>query len=162
MPEVICNTSPLQYLHQLGLLELLPSLAGSVTVPPAVGAELAAGRALGIDLPIIERLAWVIVRGPKSAAALPLATDLGAGEAEVLALACEAKDPLVILDDRLARRVAAMLGIPFRGTLGLLLDGKKIGRIALVAPLLDNLRSLGFRIDDATRREVLALAGEAQ
>ena len=30
MSEVVCNTSPLQYLHQLGLLHLLPALAPKV------------------------------------------------------------------------------------------------------------------------------------
>jgi len=43
LPEVICNTSPLQYLHQLGLLHVLPALAGQVVVPPAVVDELAEG-----------------------------------------------------------------------------------------------------------------------
>ncbi len=50
MPEVICNTSALQYLHQLGLLHLLRDLYGSVTVPEAVVREIAAGRQQGVDL----------------------------------------------------------------------------------------------------------------
>ncbi len=33
---VISNTSPLQYLHQAGLLDLLPRLFGRVIVPQAV------------------------------------------------------------------------------------------------------------------------------
>ena len=44
MSEFICNTSPLQYLHQLGLLDILRKLTGNVTVPPAVVGELQAGR----------------------------------------------------------------------------------------------------------------------
>ena len=36
MPEVVSNTFPLQYLHQLGLLDLLPRLVGRFTVPQAV------------------------------------------------------------------------------------------------------------------------------
>ncbi|MBI2478605.1 MAG: hypothetical protein HYV60_08195 [Planctomycetia bacterium] len=36
MSEVVCSTSPLQYPHQLGLLHILPALAGRVIVPPAV------------------------------------------------------------------------------------------------------------------------------
>jgi hypothetical protein len=49
--EVISNTSPLQYLHQVGLLDLLPALYTRVTVMEAVAAELEDGRAAGIDLP---------------------------------------------------------------------------------------------------------------
>lgn len=51
MSEFICNTSPLQYLHQLGLLDILPKLTGNVTVPPAVTGELQAGRSKGASVP---------------------------------------------------------------------------------------------------------------
>jgi hypothetical protein len=39
LPEFICNTSPLQYLHQLGWLEILPVLTGRVVIPPAFGQD---------------------------------------------------------------------------------------------------------------------------
>jgi predicted nucleic acid-binding protein len=81
LPEVICNTSPLQYLHQLGHLRLLPALAGRVIVPPAVVDELAVGRGLGVDLPAVDTLDWVTVRRPAGASAGPLITDLGDGNA---------------------------------------------------------------------------------
>jgi len=48
MPEVVCNTSVLQYLHQLGLLQLLRELYSRVTVPEAVARELADGRTQGV------------------------------------------------------------------------------------------------------------------
>jgi len=56
LPEVICNTSPLQYLHQIGQLQLLPALAGHITVPPAVLEELAAGQAQGLNLPDLSKV----------------------------------------------------------------------------------------------------------
>lgn len=40
MPEVICNASPLLYLHRLGALEWLHSLFSEVWVPAAVIAVL--------------------------------------------------------------------------------------------------------------------------
>lgn len=104
MPEVICNTSPLQYLHQIGMLHLLPALVGQVIVPEAVVEELAIGRALGISLPDPETLDWITVRQPVSAPVLPVVTDLGPGETQVLALALESSDAIVIMDDD--RRVA--------------------------------------------------------
>lgn len=160
MPEIICNTSPLQYLHQLGLLHLLSDLAGRIIVPSAVISELSAGRAQGVDLPIPEKLEWITIRAPVSAPVIPLVVDLGAGETEVLALALESGNAQVLLDDALARRVAAMLGLSFRGTLGLLLDAKKAGLVPAVGPLLDRLRLLGFWLSQETRRNVLELAGE--
>lgn len=161
MPEVICNTSPLQYLYQLGLLHLLPALAGRVIVPSAVVDELAAGRALGVNLPDPTVLDWVTIKRPASASALPLVTDLGPGETEVLMLALELKDVVVVLDDALARRVAETLGIQLTGTLGLLLDAKRTGLVSAVKPLLDQLENLRFRLAPHTRAAVLKLAGEA-
>lgn len=96
MPEVICNTSPLQYLHQAGILHLLPSLTGKIIIPPAVAAELTAGKKAGIDLPDITSLAWLELRLPMSATALPLVTDLGNLEilkTPSIALFCSTKCP---------------------------------------------------------------------
>jgi len=160
LPEVICNTSPLQYLHQSRQLALLPALAGSVTIPPAVREELAEGRRRGVDLPVPENLDWVTVRAPAAISAERLIRDLGRGETEVLMLALESSDAVAVLDDALARRIAVSLGIRLTGTLGLLIDAKKIGRLAAVAPLLDQLQTLGFRLASHTRTAVLKLAGE--
>ncbi len=120
MPEVICNTSPIQYLHQLGLLRILPALAGRVIVPPAVINELGEGRSLGMNLPDLAGLGWIEIRRPLSQRAAPLVTNLGAGETEVLMLGLELDDAVVLLDDAFARRVSESLGLRFKGTLGLL------------------------------------------
>jgi predicted nucleic acid-binding protein len=160
MPEVIVDTSPLQYLHQLGLLELLPDFYGEILIPESVVREIAAGRALGVALPELATLRWIKVRRVVGLAVLPLVSDLGAGEREVLALALEADHPLVVLDDALARRVARRLDLTLTGTLGLLLKAKQAGRIARLEPLLDRLETLNFRLDQATRVSVLSLAGE--
>jgi|SRR3954447_9691350 len=160
MPEVIVDTSPLQYLHQLGLLDLLPDFYGEILIPESVVREIAAGRALGVALPELNTLPWIKVRRVAGLAVLPLVSDLGAGEREVLALALEADQPLVVLDDALARRVARRLDLALTGTLGLLLKAKQAGRIARLEPLLDRLEALNFRLDPDTRLSVLRLAGE--
>jgi predicted nucleic acid-binding protein len=160
MPEVIVDTSPLQYLHQLGLLDLLPSFYGEVLVPEAVVREIAVGRSQGVFLPEMESLPWIEIRKVVGQAVLPLVSDLGAGERAVLALALEAKQPLIVLDDRLARRQAQRFNLPMTGTLGLLIKGKRSGRIDQLAPLLDRLEGLNFRLDTATGVSVLELAGE--
>lgn len=160
MTDVACNTSPFQYLHQLGLLRLLPALVGAVTVPPVVVAELDAGRSHGVDVPDIRSLEWVRIRTPVGVSALPLVNDLGPGEAEVLMLALESPGTMVLLDDNVARQAAGALGIPFKGTLGLLLEAKRAGLLPSVSPLLDQLQALRFRIAPSTRSAVLELAGE--
>ena len=117
MPEVVCNTSPLQYLHQIGQLRIRPALAGSIIVPISVQAELDAGIAKGLDLPKIENLNWIQIRAPISVKAASLITDLGPGESQVLMLALETPGSIALLDDGLARRVAIARGIPIKGTL---------------------------------------------
>jgi predicted nucleic acid-binding protein len=161
LAEVICNTSPLQYLHQIGRLELLPDLVSRTIVPTAVARELAEGRLRGLDLPIPEDLPWVDVREPSSEQVVRLVADLGPGETGVLLLALEGNDPVVILDDALARRHAESLGIRLTGTLGILLDAKRCGLVPAVAPLVGDLQRLGFRLSDQTRRAFLRMARES-
>ena len=125
MPEVICNTSPLQYLHQIGRLSILPALVGSIVVPPAVLVELDAGIEKGLDLPQPEKLRWVRIQAPISATAASLITDLGPGESQVLMLALEMPGSIALLDDALARRVAIANSIPIKGTLGFIFRCEK-------------------------------------
>lgn len=162
MPEVISNTSPLQYLHQLGLLDLLPRLVGRITIPQAVVEELEAGRSLGHDLPEVAALPWVGVRAP-AASPRAFSPDLGRGETDVLRLALEspAGDVAVILDDMRAREAAGRFGLKLTGTLGVLLYAKRAGLLPEVKTHLDRLDALGFRLSPRTRAAVLGLAGES-
>jgi predicted nucleic acid-binding protein len=160
LPDLICDTSPIQYLYQLDLLRILPALAKQVIVPPAVVEELEAGRALGVSLPDLTALNWVTVHRPTSELALPLVTDMGPGETQVLMLALESREAIAVIDDAVARHVAEALKIRLTGTLGLLLDAKRAGLVPTVAPLLDQLQALRFRLAPHTRLAVLKLAEE--
>ena len=161
MPEVISNTSPLQYLYQVDLLNVLPVLYGGITIPEAVANELAEGRARSVALPDPGSSPWVTVREVRQRTLLPLVADLGPGEREVLALAAETPGSLVLLDDAIARRYARLLGVAFTGTLGVLLKAKRSGHVRAVAPVLTRLDTLRFRLDPTTRAAVLKLAGKA-
>ena len=160
MPAVICDTSPLQYLHQIGLLHLLPILFGTVQVPMAVAAEITEGRRRGIPLPELAGLSWVTTRPVDARRLTSLPRQLGSGEKEVLALGLEAADSLLVLDDRDARRHAITMGLEITGTVGLLLLAKERGVLDLIQPALDRLQGLRFRLSAETRRIVLNLAGE--
>ncbi len=159
MREVVTNTSPLLYLHQLGKLELLGALYSKVLVPKSVVDELDAGRALGHDVPRVDELPWTRVVSSPTVALLALATDLGRGESEAIAIAHE-RQALLILDDGLARRHASLLRITLTGTLGVLLKAKTSGHISRVEPLVTRLSELGFHLSARTRDAVLKLANE--
>ncbi|MBI3797688.1 MAG: DUF3368 domain-containing protein [Deltaproteobacteria bacterium] len=159
MPELaISNTSPLFYLHRLRHLDLLQKLYGRITVPAAIVNELKAGRDQGEDAPEVADYSWIEVRPVRVPQLIGLITDLGPGEAEVLALALEEAGSLVILDDRLAREVAKLQNVRITGTAGVLLKAKQEGHISAVAPLLDQLTQLGFRLGDAVKASILRLA----
>lgn len=162
MPDLICDTSPIQYLYQLELLHIVQTLGEQVFVPPAVVDEIEVGRSLGVSLPDLSGLDWVTIQRPLSEQALPLVTNLGPGETEVLMLALEMREAVAILDDALAREIADTLDLRFTGTLGLLLDAKKVGLVPEVRPLLDKLQALRFRLASPTYDAVLRLAGESE
>ena len=160
MTEIICDTSPLQYLHQLGLLHLLPALVEKIIVPTAVFTEIETGRNNSVDLPDLSTLEWIKIRQAETLTVIATAIDLGAGETEVLSLALTSKNAVVILDDLLARKAADELGIKIIGTLGILLEAKRKNFLSEVKPILDELENLRFRLSRSTREAVLKLASE--
>ena len=157
---MIVNTSPLQYLYQLGQIDLFKKLFGQIVIPEAVAGELGAGLRLGVSLPAPQTLEWVVVCNPASPAGGLLAWDLGAGESAVLSLALERPGSWVVLDDKLARQAAVHLKVPLLGTVGILLRAKQARYIQAIRPILDQLTALGFRLTLQTMRNILDLAGE--
>lgn len=119
MPEIIIvNTSPIFYLYKLDCLDVLRKLYGRIIIPQAVVNELEAGKRVGENVPDIKNYKWITVKEVNVPVFISIITDLGRGEAEVLALACEEGEALVIVDDALARRIAKLRGIKLTGTAG--------------------------------------------
>lgn len=162
MPEVvISNTSPIFYLHRLRLLGLLQELYQKIIIPKAVVAELEAGRRQGEEVPEIDNYEWIEIRTIQSPQILGLSTDFGSGEAEVLALALEESDSLVIIDEKLARKIARLRGLRVTGTAGVLLKAKQEGHIREVKPFLDRLQEIHFHLSDNVRTLILSKAEES-
>lgn len=161
MPDrnVIVNTSPLFYLHQIDRLDLLPALYGRITAPTAVQRELQAGQTQGLSIPAIEQLDWVAIASA-NAQFLPNVTDLGAGEAEVIALGIENPGSLLILDDALGRRIARLYQLTYTGTLGILIRAKALGHLTAVQPLIQQLQEWGMWLSPPLIENILRLAGE--
>jgi len=98
----------------------------------------------------LEGGAQVVVREANAVPPAVAAWDLGLGESHVLAWAHANRQYEAILDDQAARKCAQSLGVPVRGTIGVLLLAKKEGRISQVRPLLDALTAAGVRIDPSS------------
>lgn len=157
----IINTSPLLYLHQIRQLDILPKLYGTVIAPTSVEQELAAGRTTGIDVPDVNSLDWLQIYTIDPAATIPNVIDLGRGEAEVIALGLENRNSLLILDDRLGRRIAALYQMRCTGTLGVLIKAKQTGYLTAIAPIIADLQAQGMWLTEPVIQTALKLAGES-
>jgi predicted nucleic acid-binding protein len=162
MPErlVISNTTPLLYLHRIRRLTLLPRLYSQIHVPPAVIAEIAAGRERGCDVPVTEQCDWLKVRSLPDNQPVLHVPDLGDGEAEVLALAVRTAGCLVLMDDALGRQLARLNRITVTGTGGILLRAKRERLIPSLRDALEELVAAGFWLDDETTQLLLDQARE--
>jgi predicted nucleic acid-binding protein len=90
-----------------------------------------------------------------------LQQELGAGEAEAIALATEIKADLLLMDERLGRETAHHLGLRCIGLIGILIEARRKGFITAVKPHLDALRNMaGFRIKPELYLRVLQDEGE--
>lgn len=161
MPErPAVNASPLIYLAHGGYLDLLRLAGENVVVPLAVANEI---RRRGPDDPTARAIAntpWLHETGTPPIPAPILAWDLGDGESSVLAWALAHPGTLAIVDDLAARRCAAAVRIPVRGTLGLVLLAKQQGRVASARAVLMRLRHAGMYLADDVLNPALAMVGE--
>jgi predicted nucleic acid-binding protein len=149
----VVNASPLITLARAGGAAWLHRLAEAVVVPEAVRDEIAAGSRDPAQ-ELLAAGAFRIVSTPAPQAILA-AWDLGPGETAVLAFAQAEPGWTAILDDRDARRCAAVLGVPVRGTLGIVVLARQMGLTTSAAQVLRTMRSNGFRLDDSTIERVL-------
>jgi predicted nucleic acid-binding protein len=139
---VISNTSPLNYLLLVEVIDVLPALFGKVLVATAVAEELARPRAPQVVRDwIAAPPEWLEIRAPLRDDPTPL----GAGERGALALAAETQADLVLLDERRAARVAIERGHRVTGTLGVIKLAGYRGLLDLRLTI-DALRSTNCRI----------------
>jgi len=152
---VIADTTPFNYLVQMGHVEMMRVLYEEIYIPVEVWAELtdlgtpAKVRQWAAELPV-----WIRV-SRETQTDDPELLALDAGECAAIALALRLKAGLLLLDERVGRAVAVRKGVPVSGTLGVLRDGANRGLIHFEDAVAE-LLGLGFRaspgvIDEARR-----------
>lgn len=156
----VVNASPIITLAKIGRVDLLPQLCHTLIIPEGVALEISQGEK---DDPALH---WIRNEGQSFLWATSdvnptVATwDLGMGESHVLSWAIAHPEYEAILDDRAARKAAAILKIPIRGTLGVILLAKQAGYITSAKVELEQLVQSGFRVGTDVFLKILALAGE--
>ena len=104
---------------------------------------------------------WIQVQAVQIQALVrSLRIELGAGEAEAIALCTELPAVRLILDDKKARRIARQLGLPVTGTLAVLLRAKERGIVPSVGAVINSLLAVDFRLSKDLIDETLRRAGE--
>jgi len=162
---VVSDASPLLNLAIVGQLDRLVEQFDEVLMPVEVAGELF----LGSDRPGAAALGAAVAAGwlrvvplASPQLAMALGGSLHGGEAAALALAVELSVPTVLVDEQKARDLAVRLGLRPVGVVGVLLRARLERRIANLAPVLQELRSVaGFWLSDALVAKVLRAAGEA-
>ncbi len=156
----VVNASPVILLAKVGLLDLLRQLGAPAAIPEAAAREVERS---GPTDPAVQALAlapWLVRVDPGPIPARVTAFGLGDGESAVLCHALANPGSGVVLDDRAARRAAAISGLPHQGSLGVVLFAKAHGILPAARPVLEELRQHGMYLSDAVLRRALAQVGE--
>lgn len=159
MTEAAVDASPLIFLSRAGQLPLLKLAAAQVHVPTPVLQELSRGPD-DQAIRAVEEALWLGILPEQEIPPEVAGWSLGFGESSVLAWCLKAPGRVAIIDDLSARRCAEELGIPLRGTLGLVLLAKRRGIITAARPLLEELRRTGMYLSDRVLDRALARVGE--
>ena len=158
---VVLNTSPIIYLSSLGEINILEKLFEEVLIPEAVKRELISGGEGSFGFKEVKKEKWIKTKKIENELAKAyLLTDLDDGEAEVIVLADDEKADIIVMDDRLDRKVARLRGYNVIGTLRLLVMSKEKGIISEVRSRIEKLKTAGFWLSEDVIKTVLEQTGE--
>ncbi|OGB88231.1 MAG: hypothetical protein A3H39_03315 [candidate division NC10 bacterium RIFCSPLOWO2_02_FULL_66_22] len=153
---LVLDSSALITLARIGRLDILRQIAGTVHIPEAVYEEVVRSGQERPGSVEVAQAQWISRHQVQDEAAVArLRPRVGRGEAEAIVLARELEADALILDDATARQVAEAEGGNVLGLRGVLLHGKAHGLVETVRPILDEMVTAGFFIDDSLYRSIL-------
>lgn len=137
MKKVISNATPIISLATVDKLSVLKELFEKISIPHAVYNEIFKGQYPGYKELNSDFFEIVGVQHQENLGFL--LNDLDRGEAECILVAKESAADLLIIDERLAYKIAQSQGLTVIGTLTVLLKAKKRGLIKEIKPILDEM-----------------------
>ena len=155
----VVNASPIILLGKVGQIDLLQHLGTPVVIPQEAVDEIQRGGPTDPSVQALAKANWLqtVTTGPIPPSIASF--QLGDGESAVLAHAQANPGSGVIVDDRVARNAAAVLGLPYQGTLGLILFAKSKGLLTAARPVIEQLRQEGMFLTDKLMNQALAQVG---
>lgn len=155
----VIDASPLIFLARSHHLDLLHYFASEVWVPRPVADEVLQRGERDVTTQAIQNTPWLVTRPVTEIPSSIVTWRLGAGESATLALA--ATQVLeAIIDDLAGRECAASLGIPVRGTLGIVLAAKRRGLIPQARPVIEHMMAGGLYLSRRVLDQALQRVGE--
>ena len=160
---VVSNTSPISNLAIIGRLEFLRRRYAVVHIPVAVADELAAlSHPVGlqrIKAALADR--WLVLGQLDKTSSPQLPFPLDPGETAAIALACQFKADVLLMDEKRGREAARHRGLVVAGALGELIHAKLAGWIPNVRDEIQRLRlDAGFFVDVTVEKFILSQVGE--
>lgn len=151
---VVADSSPLIVLVNIGHVDVLPQLFGSVVVPPAVAQELAQlNRTPSVRAFITSPPQWLSIRPPSVVEAIPL---LHLGEREAISLAKELAADLLLIDERQGRKIARGRGLRTAGVIGVLENAADLKLVDL-AEAFERIKNTDFWVSPTLLEQRLTL-----
>ena len=157
--SAVINASPLIFLARGGHIDLLSRFYGKVLVPQQVAEELLVRGSSDPTVRAVQEREWLHVSDVGTIPPVVEAWGLGPGESAVLALALATGDEAII-DDLAGRKCALSLGLPVRGTLGLVLLAKRRGIVDEARPVMEDLIRGGMYLSRRILDQALSRVGE--
>ena len=139
MPDiVIVDTSVLIALEKIDFLQILCKIYKEIVLPEAVVREFGnINLRCYSSMKVESKLVNLLIRD----------LNLGRRESEVIALAYETKQK-VLIDDLKARKVAEDLGLSISGSIGVLLKAEKLGLIDSALKKTQELKDKGYYVSN--------------
>jgi hypothetical protein len=113
---IVSNTTPFIALCAIGELDIYPKLFGRIHVAKAVADECGAGGP--VVVPDLMSLDWVQVHGVAASESRSRLWMLDAGERDTIELAIRMKAQRVVIDEKIGRNIAELMGLHVVGSLG--------------------------------------------
>ncbi len=159
---VVSNATPLIYLAKVGMLHVLKIVFSHICIVREVFQEVCEVIKTPDGLLVSEAVksGWIEVK-PQKKSAKKLAKHAGihVGEASSIVLA-KSLNALLIIDDKMGRTVAEMMGVECIGTMGILLKALNNSLLTLdeFKAILDRMIAIGSRLDVRVYSEIIELA----
>ena len=158
--ELVSNSSSLIFIGKLGIFALLKNIRSKVLIPEPVFNEL-----FKFDKPennLIQKEIdsnFIIKQNVKNIKEIPLHI----GEKAAISLCLEKNIPLLLSDDKKARRYARSLNIKTMGVLGIILENLKLEKInkKQAKEFINKLIDKGYYMSPGLYAKILELIEES-